>query len=159
MSLAHHCRLNTDPPPHLLSPTSRGLFESIDAEAAAAAAAAQRRVGRAAEYHVPDVLVSAHLRHLLLPQWRHLLHHQNRRIHSLQLRVYRRLHGTALRVQGSGRFLSPFTGEDLAGAGQHRRWRHGGRHPGGHSVNHFLQLRPAAQKRAPSQQYGGSDVG
>ena len=65
----------------------RGLFESIDAEAAAAAAAAQRRVGRAAEYHVPDVLVSAHLRHLLLPQWRHLLHHQNRRIHPLQLRV------------------------------------------------------------------------
>ena len=63
------------------------MFESIYAEAAASSAASERHVGGAAQHNVPDVLVPAHLRNILLPQRRHLLHHQNRRVHPLQLRV------------------------------------------------------------------------
>ena len=67
----------------------RGMLESIDAEAAPAAAAAEPRDGRPAQHNVPDVLVSAGLRHLLLPQRRHVFHHQDRRVDPLQLRVSR----------------------------------------------------------------------
>ncbi len=86
------------------------------------------------KHHVPDVRLPAGLRGLVLPQRRNLLHRQDRRLHTLQLRVSsvdgavqelaqdpgqqpfshllllllqvrRRLHGTALRVQGPRRVL------------------------------------------------------
>ena len=65
------------------------MFESVDAKAASASTAAKPDAGRSAQHHLPDVRLSAGLRDVLLPQWRHLLHHQDRRVYPLQLRVSR----------------------------------------------------------------------
>ncbi|QQP40380.1 Uncharacterized protein FKW44_014398, partial [Caligus rogercresseyi] len=53
----------------------------------------------------------AGLRRLVLPQRGHMLRCQNRRVHPLQLRVRGRIHGAAMRVQGSRWILSPRTEE------------------------------------------------
>ena len=67
----------------------RGLLESVDAQAAAAASSADSVSGRPAQHHVPDVRLSEPVRNGLLPQQRHVFHHQSRRIHRVQLPVSR----------------------------------------------------------------------
>ena len=59
----------------------RCLFLPVHAEAKAALAHHET------QHHLPDVRLSPGLRRLVLPQWRHLLHCQDRPVNSLQLRV------------------------------------------------------------------------
>lgn len=59
----------------------RGMFESIHTEAQAPVA------DRAAQHNIPHVRLSVAVRRLLLPQRRHLLHSEDRRVAALQLRV------------------------------------------------------------------------
>ena len=60
---------------------SRCLFLPVHAEAEAALAHHE------AQHHLPDVRLPPGLRRLVLPQRRHVLHRQDRPVHSLQLRV------------------------------------------------------------------------
>ena len=60
---------------------SRCLFLPVHAEAEAALAHHE------AQHHLPDVRLPPGLRRLVLPQRRHVLHCQDRPVHSLQLRV------------------------------------------------------------------------
>lgn len=57
------------------------MFESKHPEAEAAVA------DPPAQHNIPYVRLSARVRRLLLPQRRHLLHRQDRRVPALQLRV------------------------------------------------------------------------
>lgn len=59
----------------------RGMFVQVDAQAPPTVP------DHAAQHHIPDVRVSARLRRLVLPQRSHLLHLQDRGVHSIQLRV------------------------------------------------------------------------
>lgn len=68
------------------------LLEPIDAEAASTAAVPEPDALGATEHHVPNLRLPASIRHVLLPQWSNLFHHQDRRIDTLQLRVSSRSH-------------------------------------------------------------------
>lgn len=60
---------------------SRGMFEPIHPQAQTAVA------DSSAQHNIPHVRLSPGVRGLLLPQRRHLLHSQDRRVAALQLRV------------------------------------------------------------------------
>lgn len=63
------------------------MLESVDTQATTPASPAEPDARCSTQHHVPDVCMSADICHVLLSQWRHVFHYQNRRVHSLQLRV------------------------------------------------------------------------
>lgn len=90
-----------------------GMFESFNAETEAAFPGSQ------AQHNIPHVCLFAGVRGMVLSQRRHLLHRQNWRIGTLQLRVRRRLHGTAMRVQRPRRFIFTVKATHDVGDGKH----------------------------------------
>lgn len=72
----------------------RRLLQPVHAQAATP------RAHPEAQRHVPHVRLPARLRGLVLPQRRHLLHRQDRRVPHVLVRVLGRLHGQPVRVQG-----------------------------------------------------------
>lgn len=90
-----------------------GMFESFNAETEAAFLDSQ------AQHNIPYVRVFAGLRSVVLSERGYLLHRQNRRIATLQLRVCRRLYGAAMRIQRPGRFIFAVKATRNVGDGEH----------------------------------------
>lgn len=106
-----------------------GMLHPVDPEAAPAAC-----TDGAPQHHIPHVPLSAGLQHLVLLERSHLLHRQDRRLPTLQLRVCRGLYWTEMRIQRPGRILYAVKATQHVPDSQHSRWRHNSSVPGCHCL-------------------------
>lgn len=113
-------------------PDSRWLFITVDAQATATT------VNGAAKHYIPDVHMPWDVCQVVLPQWSHLLLHQDWRVHPLQLRVCRWIYGATMRVQGPRRNIFAHKAASADRDSEHRRWRHSGSHTCLHSLRHGI---------------------